>query len=156
MLNSGVSGAHRMLEPLQPSAVQQADIIAAVRFGFHHIPARRRNGGNDEITVARIMMHILFPDVVRNPRVHDRPPDVIRRHADIQDREQGSRRDHPADPENDGSRMTAEDKRVEDMDDIPGDPFLGERACSLGSIRVEQVREYMNGDADQAPEGNMT
>lgn len=139
-----------MLEPFQPSAVQQPDIVASVRLSFDQIPPRWRNGWDHIVTVACIMVNILVLDAAGNAGMNEGPPDVVQDDAGIQGDEQGSGRHQSADPENNRRCMAAEDKRIENMDDVPGDPFLGERACGLSPVGVEQIGEYMDGNADEA------
>ncbi|MNE70983.1 hypothetical protein D3C80_1668180 [compost metagenome] len=102
------------------------------------------------------MVHILVFDMVCNPGMHNRPPDVVSCYADIQDGEQRSRRHDTADPEYNRSCVAAEDKRIKDMDNVPGDPFLGERPGGLCAVGVEQIRKDMDGNTDKAPESDMT
>ncbi|MNV72823.1 hypothetical protein D3C71_1659380 [compost metagenome] len=63
MLYSRVGGAYCVLEPFQSSAIQQPDVIAAIRVGFNDIPACRRNGWDNIVTVPGVMMHILILDI---------------------------------------------------------------------------------------------
>ncbi|MNC50259.1 hypothetical protein D3C75_994900 [compost metagenome] len=73
-----------MLKPFKPSAVQQTDSIAAVCFGLNHIPARGRYGRNYKIAFTGAVVDILGLEFPCQPRVHQCPPNIIKRDASIQ------------------------------------------------------------------------
>ncbi|MNR39472.1 hypothetical protein D3C85_1576840 [compost metagenome] len=51
--------------------------------------------------------------------------------------------------------MAAKYKRIKDVNNVPGDPFLRKRTRGLRAISIEQIGEYMNSHADEAPQGDM-
>ncbi|MNC50258.1 hypothetical protein D3C75_994890 [compost metagenome] len=51
--------------------------------------------------------------------------------------------------------MAAKNKRIKDVDNVPGDPLLREGTRSLRAVSVEQIAEYMNSYPNEAPQGDV-
>src|SRR5690606_22786428 len=128
----------QFIHPLESALLPFPDAEACLAGpGLDDVPDADLVCREEIVAVLRFQIGIRTKQLVLQAGSGSGTPDIVTSNDDIQAREKNLRRLHMQDPEQDGDQMSGENKWIEDVDNVPGDPPSIEGGKSLGTVCVE-------------------